>query len=82
MKTDQFDYSLPGGFIAQYPPEERGSCRSLVLDRKTGSISHTRFESIVDYVQPGDVVVLNETRVIPGRLFGNREDTGGKVEVL
>lgn len=81
-KTDRFDYSLPEGFIAQYPPEERGSCRFLVLDRKSGAIVHRRFENMVDYVRPGDVVVLNETRVIPARLFGNREDTGGKVEVL
>jgi S-adenosylmethionine:tRNA ribosyltransferase-isomerase len=82
MKTDQFEYLLPDGFVAQYPPDERGRSRLLVLDRKTGAREHTSFDRIVDYVNPGDVLVLNETRVIPARLFGTREGTGGRVEVL
>jgi len=82
MKTDQFDYSLPEGFIAQYPPCERGKSRLLVLDRNTGLTQHSRFDRIVDHVHPGDVLVLNETKVIPARLPGTRYDTGGKVELL
>lgn len=82
MNIDQFDYTLPEGFIAQYPPKERGQARLLVLDRKKGITTHTVFEHIIDYIEPGDVIVLNETRVIPARLFGTREETGGKVEVL
>lgn len=82
MKTDQFDYSLPEGFIAQYPPSERGGCRLLVLDRNTGAIEHSRFEHVLDHLHSGDVLILNESRVIPARLFGTREDTGGKVEIL
>ncbi len=82
MKTDQFEYLLPEGFVAQYPSGQRGKSRLLVLDRKTGAREHTSFDRIVDYVSPGDVVVLNETRVIPARFFGTREDTGGRVEIL
>ena len=82
MNIDQFDYTLPDGFIAQFPPQERGQARLLVLDRKKGTITHTGFEHITDCIEAGDVLVLNETRVAPARLFGTREDTGGKVEVL
>jgi S-adenosylmethionine:tRNA ribosyltransferase-isomerase len=82
MKTDQFDYSLPEGFIAQYPSCERGKSRLLVLDRSTGVVNHTQFDRIVDHIHPQDVLILNETRVIPARLLGVREETGGKVELL
>ena len=82
MKTDQFDYALPEGFIAQYPPQERGRCRLLVLERRSGLVEHTRFNRIVERVHPGDVIVLNETKVFPARLHGSRDDTGGKVELL
>lgn len=82
MNVDKFDYTLPDGFIAQYPPKERGQARLLVLDRQKGTITHTVFERITDSIEPGDLVVLNETRVVPARLLGSREKTGGKVEVL
>jgi S-adenosylmethionine:tRNA ribosyltransferase-isomerase len=82
MKTDQFEYSLPEGFIAQYPSRERGESRLLVLNRATGLVEHTRFDRIVDHIHPNDVLILNETRVIPARLLGARDDTGGKVEIL
>jgi S-adenosylmethionine:tRNA ribosyltransferase-isomerase len=82
MKTDQFDYILPDGFIAQYPPEKRERARLLVLDRKRGVTGHTHFDHVVDYIDPGDVLVLNQTKVIPARIFGTRADTGGKMEIL
>ncbi len=81
MKTSDFDYDLPPEFIAQTPAEPRDSSRLLVLDRATGQITHTIFREIVQYLNPGDLLVLNETRVIPARLFG-RKSTGGRIEVL
>ncbi len=81
MKTSAFDYDLPLEFIAQTPAEPRDSSRLLVLDRATGQITHTVFREIVHYLNPGDLLVLNETRVIPARLYG-RKSTGGRIEVL
>ncbi len=81
MKTDEFDYSLPQELIAQTPIPGRDSSRLLVLNRKNKSLAHGHFSDIVDYVGSGDVVVVNNTRVIPARLFGRRR-TGGRVEVL
>ncbi len=80
METDLFSYCLPGELIAQYPLE-RGKDRLLVIDRRTGELFHRQFEDILSYLYPGDVVVLNDTRVIPARLMGKKE-TGGVVEVL
>lgn len=82
MKTDDYKYNLPQNFIAQSPVEPRDSARLMVLNRGTGVIEHTRFASIGDYLNPGDLLVLNETRVIPARLFGRKVETGGKVELL
>lgn len=82
MKLEDFDYSLPKKYIAQYPSERRDASNLLVLERKTGTITHRRFCDIVTYFSPGDVLCLNDTRVIPARLFGKRERTGGKVEVF
>ncbi|HOQ02603.1 MAG: tRNA preQ1(34) S-adenosylmethionine ribosyltransferase-isomerase QueA [Bacillota bacterium] len=81
MKIDEFDYFLPKELIAQTPLVDRDQSRLLVVDRKEGSLSHKKFRDIVYYIQSGDVLVINNTRVIPARLLGRRE-TGGKVEVL
>ena len=76
-----YDYELPREFIAQHPAEPRDRSRLFVLDRATGEIEHRRFNEIVDYLDPDDLLVLNDTRVIPARLVGRR-DTGGRVEIL
>lgn len=82
MKTSDFYYDLPKELIAQIPLQDRASSRLLVLDKETANITHTTFKSIVDYLNPGDCLVLNNTRVIPARLYGEKEDTGGKIEFL
>jgi S-adenosylmethionine:tRNA ribosyltransferase-isomerase len=81
MKTEEFDYHLPEELIAQTPVENRDCSRLLILDRKTKRIAHKRFYDIVDYIKPGDALVVNDTRVIKARLMGRRS-TGGRVEVL
>ncbi len=82
MKTDDFDYYLPEELIAQTPLEKRDSSRLLVLDRKTGNIEHKHFTDIVDYLEEGDTLVLNDTKVLPARLIGSKEETGAVIEVL
>lgn len=82
MKTSDFYFDLPKELIAQDPLEDRASSRLLVLDRKTGQTSHHRFREIGEYLNPGDCLVLNNTKVIPARLLGRKEDTGANVEVL
>lgn len=82
MKTSDFAYDLPEELIAQDPLEDRTSSRLMLLDKKTGERKHTVFHEIVEYLNPGDCLVINDTRVIPARLIGEREETGGKVEVL
>ncbi|MHB1135677.1 MAG: tRNA preQ1(34) S-adenosylmethionine ribosyltransferase-isomerase QueA [Coriobacteriia bacterium] len=82
MRTDDFDYELPSGLIAQHPAEPRDSCRLLVLDRASGQIDHRSFRDVLEYLHPGDVLVVNETRVLPARLHGAKDETGGAVEVL
>lgn len=81
MKTTDFHYHLPESSIAQTPAEPRDFSRLLVLDRAAGGLDHRIFREIVDYLQPGDLLVLNQTRVIPARIFA-RKETGGKVELL
>ena len=81
MKTSDFDYHLPQTSIAQTPAEPRDSSRLLVFDRAAGTLSHRIFHQIIDYVRPGDLLVLNQTRVIPARIFA-RKPTGGRVELL
>jgi S-adenosylmethionine:tRNA ribosyltransferase-isomerase len=81
LKTADFDYELPPENIAQKPAEPRHASRLLVLDRKQTGYQHKTFWDICDYLRPGDVLVVNQTRVIPARLFGHK-DSGGKVEVL
>lgn len=82
MKTDDFDYYLPEELIAQTPLLKRDSSRLLVLDKKTGAISHEHFMNIVDYLKEGDVLVLNDTKVLPARLIGEKEETHAVMEVL
>ena len=80
-KTSDFWFDLPEELIAQTPLEQRDSSRMLVLDRQTGAVSHKHFYDILDYLQPGDCLVMNDSRVLPARLLGHRP-TGGAVEVL
>jgi S-adenosylmethionine:tRNA ribosyltransferase-isomerase len=82
MRTSDFDYHLPPELIAQTPLEPRDSSRLLLLDRATGRTGHRHFHDLPEFVCPGDVMVFNQSRVIPARLYGRREDTGGKVEFL
>ena len=81
MKTHDFYYDLPEELIAQTPLEKRDTSRLMVLDRKTGEVSHKHFYDIIDYLNPGDCLVMNDSRVLPARLLGHRP-TGGAVEVL
>lgn len=82
MKTDDFDFYLPEELIAQTPLEKRDSSRLLVLDKKTGDISHKHFTDIIDYMEKGDTLVLNDTKVMPARLYGVKEETSAAIEVL
>ena len=82
MKTSDFFYELPEELIAQDPLEDRTASSLLVLDRKTDKLEHKIFSDVIDYLNPGDCLVINNTRVIPARLIGEKEGTGGKVEIL
>ncbi|GAW92707.1 tRNA preQ1(34) S-adenosylmethionine ribosyltransferase-isomerase QueA [Calderihabitans maritimus] len=82
MRVADFDYQLPEELIAQEPVEPRDSSRLMILHRKTGKIEHRIFRDIVEYLRPGDVMVLNNTRVIPARLYGRKAETGAQVEVF
>ncbi|RFU65843.1 tRNA preQ1(34) S-adenosylmethionine ribosyltransferase-isomerase QueA [Peribacillus glennii] len=82
MKVDLFDFHLPEELIAQVPLENREESRLMVLDKETGEIQHEIFKNITNYLSPGDCLVLNDTRVLPARLYGSKEDTGANVEVL
>lgn len=82
MKTSDFKFDLPQELIAQVPIEDRASSRLMVLDKETGNIEHKVFRDIIEYLNPGDCLVLNNTRVIPARLIGEKLETGGKIEFL
>lgn len=82
LKKTDFYFDLPKELIAQDPLEDRASSRLLVLDKDTGAVSHHMFREVTDYLRPGDCLVLNDTKVIPARLLGQREGTGAHVEVL
>jgi S-adenosylmethionine:tRNA ribosyltransferase-isomerase len=82
MRLKNFDYFLPKALIAQEPVKPRDSSRLLVLNRKTGKMEHKHFYDITEYLQPGDVLVLNNTKVIRARLLGRKAETGGKIEVF
>ena len=82
MKRQDFYFDLPEELIAQDPLKDRSSSRLLVLDRDTGEVQHRVFRDIVEYLRPGDCLVINDTKVIPARLFGIKKDTGAKIEIL
>ena len=82
MKTDDFDYYLPKELIAQTPLKKRDASKMMVLDKKTGVINDKSFTDLIDYINPGDTLVLNDTKVIPARLIGQKLDTGAVIEVL
>ncbi len=82
MKTDDFDYNLPEELIAQTPLEKRDSSRLMVLDKKTGEVEHKHFTDIIDYLEKGDTLVLNDTKVLPARLIGEKEETKAVIEIL
>lgn len=82
MKLSEFKFDLPSGLIALYPAENRDESRMMVINRKTGDIEHKIFKDIVNYFDEGDVMVVNDTKVFPARLYGNKEKTGAKIEVF
>lgn len=82
MKTEDFDYELPEHLIAQTPLEKRDASKMLVLDKETGKIEHRVFSDILEYLNEGDVLVVNDTKVIPARLYGEKEETGAVIELL
>ena len=82
MKTSDFYYDLPEELIAQDPLEDRSASRLMVLDKNTGKIQHHIFKEIVHYLNPGDCLVINDTKVIPARLYGTKVGTDAKIEVL
>lgn len=82
MKVTDFDFYLPEELIAQHPLEKRDESRLMVLNKQTGEIEHKKFYDVLDYLNEGDTLVLNNTRVMPARLIGEKENTGGKIEFL
>ena len=82
MKLSQFKFKLPEELIAQYPSENRDECRLMVVDSRDGSISHNIFKEVINYFDEGDVMVFNDTKVFPARLYGNKEKTGACIEVF
>lgn len=82
MKLSQFNFDLPEELIAEYPTENRDEARLMVVHRDTGKIEHKLFKDIIDYVDEGDVMIMNNTRVFPARMYGNKEKTGAKIEVF
>lgn len=82
MTVEEFDYDLPSELIAQTPLKKRDESRLMVLDKKTGEIEHKHFRDIISYLNPGDTLVLNDTKVLPARLYGEKEDTKAAIEVL
>ena len=82
MNINEFDYDLPQELIAQTPLEKRDSSRLLIMDKNSGELVHEHFNNIIDYLVPGDVLVLNDTKVIPARLIGVKEETGAVIEIL
>ena len=82
MKVEDFNYNLPEELIAQTPLEQRDASRLLVLDKKTGQVEHRKFTNIIDYLESGDTLVLNDTKVLPARLIGIKEETNAVIEIL
>ncbi|MGB1211691.1 MAG: S-adenosylmethionine:tRNA ribosyltransferase-isomerase, partial [Lacinutrix venerupis] len=82
MKLSHFDFELPEELLAEYPAENRDESRLMVLNRKDQTIEHRQFKDIIDYFDEDDVMILNNTKVFPARLFGNKEKTGARIEVF
>lgn len=82
MKVDMFDFDLPEELIAQVPLENRADSRLMIVDKQTGGLEHSVFKNLTEHLKPGDCLVLNDTKVLPARLFGEKEDTGAHIEVL
>ena len=82
MKLSEFNFELPSELIAEYPTENRDECRLMVIHRKTGKIEHKLFKDVLSYFDDGDTMILNNTRVFPARMYGNKEKTGAKIEVF
>ncbi len=82
MKLSHFQFDLPDELLAEHPAEHRDESRLMVIDRKTGTIEHKLFKDLIDYFDDGDVMVLNNTKVFPARLYGNKEKTGARIEVF
>ena len=82
MKLSDFEYKLPDKYLAQHPSAERDECKLMLLNRKKETIEHLVFKDIIDFYDEGDVIVLNNTKVFPARLFGNKEKTGARIEVF
>ncbi|MGE4347968.1 MAG: S-adenosylmethionine:tRNA ribosyltransferase-isomerase, partial [Flavobacteriaceae bacterium] len=81
MKLSQFNFNLPEGLLAEFPSESRDEARLMVVNRKTKTIEHKLFKDLIDYFDEGDVMILNDTKVFPARLNGNKEKTGARIEV-
>lgn len=82
MKLSQFNYHLPNELLAQYPSKQRDECKLMIVDRKTGKIEHKVFKDVMGYFGDGDVMIVNNTKVFPARLYGRKEKTGAKIEVF
>jgi len=82
MKLSNFNFNLPEELLAEFPAENTDESRLMVVHRKTGEIEHKMFKDIIDYFDDGDVMVLNNTKVFPARLYGNKEKTGARIEVF
>ena len=82
MKLSDFNFEVPQSLLAQYPTEDRDESRLLVLDRSNGDVKHLTFKDIINYFDENDVLVLNNTKVFPARLYGNKEKTGARIEVF
>ncbi len=82
MKLSQFKFEVPSDLVAQYPLDNRDESRMMVVNRETGEIEHKQFRDLIDYFDEGDVMVMNDTRVFPARMYGNKEKTGAVIEVF
>ena len=82
MKLSDFNFHLPEELVAEYPSDNRDESRLMVIHRETGKIEHKLFKDIINYFNEGDVMIMNNTRVFPARMYGNKEKTGAKIEVF
>ena len=82
MKLSEFEFELSDNFIAEFPADQRDESRLMVVHRDSGKIEHKMFKDVIDYFDDGDVMVVNDTKVFPARMYGNKEKTGAKIEVF